>query len=147
METPINLAGEIPNARTRLSVRLSEAMRKHRQDVLTACRNIPAFVSAPEKLTSDGNRYRALVSKENLCLLREGAKGIAKPWLRDRAGRFVENVDLGPGSNEGVPGQLALVLALRRYSRRVRSGPAPRCAATGSSIDANHISLMTPDRR
>ena len=35
-----------------------------------------------------------LVSEEHVHLLREGADGIVKPFLRDAQGQFVENVDL-----------------------------------------------------
>jgi hypothetical protein len=76
------------------SPELRDTIRVIRHDVLATLRQVPAFVSAAQKMASEGCLYRVLVSEEHVHLLREGADGIVNPFLRDAQGRFVKNVDL-----------------------------------------------------
>ena len=118
MEQPIRLPEDGATARARLTDGLCREIRRHRAEALSALRRVPAFLSAVAERAADGARYRVLVSKENMHLLREGANGITKPWLRDSAGRFVENVDLVrlPPDVAGILAPIALQAALTELS-------------------------------
>jgi hypothetical protein len=59
-------------------------------------------------MAGEGYLYRVLGSEEHIHLLREGADGIVKPFLRDAHGQFVENVDLIPVR---VPPDIASAIA------------------------------------
>jgi hypothetical protein len=65
---------------------LCEKIRLIRREVLTTLKQVPAFVSAAQAVASEGSLYRVLVSEEHAHLLREGADGIVKPFLRDAHG-------------------------------------------------------------
>lgn len=81
---------------------------------------MPGFVATAHKLAHDDRLYKILVSKENVALLREGADGVTKPFLR-RNGRFVENVDLVrmPPDVAGAAAVLAVQAALTEISAKL----------------------------
>ncbi len=90
---PISLPSADAAKRAGFGEQLLAAAAAHRTKLLRLLRQVPGFLDAVQKVTSHGGLYRVLVSNENANLLREGADGIVKPFLR-RGGRFVENVDL-----------------------------------------------------
>jgi hypothetical protein len=120
MDDPIFLPEPEPEAAegAGISAKLWETISAHRKDVLAALQKIPSLLSAADKLVSNGNRYRAIVSKGNLHLLRERADGITKPWLRNARGHFVENVDLVriPPDIAGAFATIAIQAALSQLS-------------------------------
>lgn len=93
-ESEVIVPSDAAAQRAGFSPGLCETIRVIRGDVLGTLRQMPAFVSAAQKMASEGCLYRVLVSEEHVHLLREGADGIVKPSLRDAHGQFVENVDL-----------------------------------------------------
>src|SRR5260370_4128961 len=86
--------------------------------VVATLRQVPAFVSAAQKMASEGCFYRVLVSKEHVHFLREGADGIVNPFLRDAQGRCVENVGLirVPPDFAGAIAAIAINAALAEIS-------------------------------
>lgn len=118
MDTPIHIPDDDSINHAYLSDGVRDAILKHRKDLFDALRQTPAFLSAVQKLATDGNHYRVLVTKGNLHLLREGADGIVKPWLRNASGQFVENVDLVrvPPDIAGSLTTLAIQAALSEIS-------------------------------
>ena len=72
-------------------------------------------------MASEGRLYRVLVSEERVHLLREGADGIVKPFLRDAHGQFVENVDLMrvPPDLAGAIAAIAINAALAEISAKL----------------------------
>ena len=107
--------------RAGFSPELCETIRVIRHDVLATLRQVPAFVSAAQKMASEGCLYRVLVSEEHVHLLREGADGIVNPFLRDAQGRFVENVDLirVPPDFAGSIAAIAINAALGEISAKL----------------------------
>jgi hypothetical protein len=118
MDDPIHLPEPEAPEGAGISTKLWETICAHRKDVLAALQKIPSLLSAADKLVSSGNRYRAIVSKGNLHLLRERADGITKPWLRDARGHFVENVDRVriPPDIAGAFATIAIQAALSQLS-------------------------------
>lgn len=100
---------------------LCETIRVIRRDVIATLRQVPAFVSTAQKMASEGRLYRVLVSEERVHLLREGADGIVKPFLRDAHGQFVENVDLMrvPPDLAGAIAAIAINAALAEISAKL----------------------------
>jgi hypothetical protein len=105
------------------SPELRDTIRVIRHDVLATLRQVPAFVSAAQKMASEGCLYRVLVSEEHVDLLREGADGIVNPFLRDAQGRFVENVDL-----IRVPPDFAGAIAAIAINAALADHPSPLTA-------------------
>jgi hypothetical protein len=103
------------------SPELRDTIRVIRHDVLATLRQVPAFVSAAQKMASEGCLYRVLVSEEHVHLLREGADGIVNPFLRDAEGRFVENVDLirVPPNFAGAIAAIAINAAMAEISAKL----------------------------
>jgi hypothetical protein len=103
------------------SPELRDTFRVIRHDVLATLRQVPAFVSAAQKMASEGCLYRVRVSEEHVHLLREGADGIVKPFLRDAQGRIVENVDLirVPPDFAGAIAAIAINAALAEMSAKL----------------------------
>jgi hypothetical protein len=127
-ETPTNAPGSeiiLPSdavaQRAGFSPELRETIRVIRRDVLTTLSQVPAFVSTAQKMAREGGLYRVLVSEEHVHLLREGADGIVKPFLRDAHGQFVENVDLirVPPDIAGAITTIAVQAALAEISAKL----------------------------
>ena len=103
------------------SPELCEMIRVIRRGVLATLSQVPAFVSAAQKMAREGDLYRVLVSEEHVHLLREGVDGIVKPFLRDAHGQFVENVDLIrlPPDIAGAIAGIAIQAALAEISAKL----------------------------
>ncbi len=128
-QQPVSLVDEPVVEGTGPSGDVRQGVRKGREDVLALLRQMPGVVSAARKLAADGKIYRALVTRENVHLLREIAKGIVRFSLRGAQGRFVENVDLLPVPSDiaGALASIALQALLTEISAKL--------AATARGID------------
>jgi hypothetical protein len=120
-ESEIIVPSEAAAQSAGFSPELCETIRVIRRDVIATLRQVPAFVSAAQKMASEGRLYRVLVSEERVHLLREGADGIVKPFLRDAHGQFVENVDLMrvPPDLAGAIAAIAINAALAEISAKL----------------------------
>jgi hypothetical protein len=116
-ERVIHLLSADQAKRSGLGEQLQAAIMARRSELLRVLRQVPGFLNVVQKLASDGELYRVLVSKENAALVREGADGLVKPWLM-RNGRFVENVNLVrvPPDINGAVAMLAIQAALAEVS-------------------------------
>jgi hypothetical protein len=120
-ESEIIVPSAAATQRAGFSPELCETIRVIRRDVLATLRQVPAFVSAAQKIAREGCLYRVLVSKEHVHLLPEGADAILKPFLRDAHGQFVENVDLIrlPPDFAGAIAAIAINAALAEISAKL----------------------------
>jgi hypothetical protein len=120
-ESEIIVPSEAAAQSAGFSPELCETIRVIRRDVIATLRQVPAFVSAAQKMASEGRLYRVLVSEERVHLLREGADGIVKPFLRDAHGQFVENVELMrvPPDLAGPIAAIAINAALAEISAKL----------------------------
>jgi hypothetical protein len=65
-----------------------------REQFRAVVQHVPDLFDALKDMNNSDDLYRAVISKKNLHLLREGADGIIRPALKGSKGRFVENVGL-----------------------------------------------------
>ena len=77
-ESEVIVPSDAAAQRAGFSPGLRETIRVIRGDVLGTLRQMPAFVSAAQKMAGEGCLYRVLVSEEHVHLLREGAVGLAE---------------------------------------------------------------------
>jgi hypothetical protein len=114
------------------SPELRDTIRVIRHDVLATLRQVPAFVSAAQKMASEGCLYRVLVSEEHVHLLREGADGIVNPFLRDAAEARLQTLARGV--------RPALALVFDRVTGWMKNG---RCVgAAALCAKARHAALI-----
>jgi hypothetical protein len=116
----IILPSDAAAQRAGFSPELCEKIRLIRREILATLKQVPAFVSAAQAMASEGSLYRVLVSEEHAHLLREGADGIVKPFLRDAHGQFVENINLirVPPGIAGTITSIAMQAALTEISAK-----------------------------
>jgi hypothetical protein len=68
-ESEIIVPSEAAAQSAGFSPELCETIRVIRRDVIATLRQVPAFVSAAQKMASEGRLYRVLVSEERVHLL------------------------------------------------------------------------------